>query len=117
MRARLPAPAGPRDAVERPPDGRGDTPVLRRDKRLTAVLVEDGYAAVVDVGTLSLVVLAFAAGATVPAYYAEERLRGFGRKLASRLPYEPPPGMSEKEAMREAVASEADKAAAEVGDE
>lgn len=80
-------------------------------------LVEAAGAVAPDAATLSLVVLAFAAGATVPAYYAEERLRGFGRKLASRLPYEPPPGMSEEEAMREAVASEADKAAAEVEDE
>ncbi|WP_178915177.1 hypothetical protein [Natronomonas gomsonensis] len=53
-------------------------------------------------GTLALVVLAFLAGATSPTYYAQERLRGFGRAVSSRLPYEPPPGMEEQEAMEAA---------------
>jgi len=43
------------------------------------------------------------AGSLVPTYYAQERLRGFGRKLMGRLPYEPPPGMEREQAMRAAV--------------
>ncbi|WP_435348994.1 hypothetical protein [Haloarchaeobius sp. HRN-SO-5] len=55
---------------------------------------------------VSAIVLAFIAGATVPTYYAQERLRGFGRVMASKLPYEPPPGKSEQEALEEAAAKE-----------
>ncbi|MUV87834.1 hypothetical protein GJ631_15055 [Natronomonas sp. CBA1123] len=54
-------------------------------------------------GTLALVVLAFLAGATAPTYYAQERLRGFGRAVASRLPYKPPAGMETGEAMEAAT--------------
>jgi hypothetical protein len=61
------------------------------------------------------VLLGFLAGATVPTYYAQERMRGFGRAVVSRLPYRPPPGQSEEEALREAQAAadgpEADDAA------
>lgn len=57
-------------------------------------------------GTLAAIVLAFLAGATAPTYYAQERLRGFGRAVALRLPYRPPPGMEEQEAME--AASEKD---------
>jgi|GEM_PF-1589179 hypothetical protein len=54
-------------------------------------------------GTLAAVVLAFLAGATAPTYYAQERLRGFGRAVASRLPYKPPAGMETGEAMQAAT--------------
>ncbi|MCT9095285.1 hypothetical protein [Haloarchaeobius sp. HME9146] len=53
--------------------------------------------------TASVVVLAFLAGAACPAYYAQERLRGFGRTILSRLPYAPPPGMDAEQAMQQAV--------------
>jgi hypothetical protein len=43
------------------------------------------------------------AGSLVPTYYAQERLRGFGRTLFARLPYQPPPGMEREAAMRAAV--------------
>ena len=43
------------------------------------------------------------AGSLVPTYYAQERLRGFGRKLFDRVPYKPPPGMEQETAMRAAV--------------
>lgn len=52
---------------------------------------------------LAAVILAFIAGATVPTYYATERIRGFGRKVASKLPYQPPPGKDTEEAMIEAA--------------
>lgn len=61
--------------------------------------------------TLALVVLAFLAGATAPTYYAQERLRGFGRAVASRLPYEPPAGMDAKEAMEAATEHAAEQQA------
>jgi hypothetical protein len=54
-------------------------------------------------GTLAAVVLAFLAGATAPTYYAQERLRGFGRAVSSRLPYRPPAGLDESEAMEAAT--------------
>jgi len=53
------------------------------------------------------VLVAFAlgavAGSLVPTYFAQERLRGFGRAMFSRLPYQPPPGMEREAAMRAAV--------------
>lgn len=52
---------------------------------------------------VAAVVVAFMAGAACPAYYAQERLRGFGRAVISRLPYTPPPGKSEEEALADAV--------------
>lgn len=58
--------------------------------------------------TIAAVVLAFLAGATAPTYYAQERLRGFGRAVASRLPYRPPPGVEEATAMEEAADDTAD---------
>ena len=60
-------------------------------------------------GTLALVVLAFLAGATAPTYYAQERLRGFGRAVASRLPYKPPAGMETGEAMEAATEQTTDR--------
>lgn len=53
--------------------------------------------------TVAIAVLFYIAGATTPTYYAAERLRGFGRAVVSRLPYEPPPGMSTDEALRAAA--------------
>ncbi|GAB7012044.1 hypothetical protein [Halolamina salina] len=48
-------------------------------------------------------------GSLVPAYYAQERLRGFGRAMMGRLPYQPPPGLDREQAMRAAVeAADAD---------
>lgn len=52
---------------------------------------------------LTVAVLSYLAGAACPVYYAEERLRGFGRVMLSRLPYAPPPGMEESEAMETAA--------------
>lgn len=37
----------------------------------------------------------------VPTRYAMERLEGFGRWGMQKIPYEPPPGKSEEEAMEE----------------
>ena len=52
-------------------------------------------------------VLGLLAGATAPTYYATERLRGFGRAIFAKLPYETPPGYeSEDEALQEAVDEE-----------
>ena len=54
---------------------------------------------------LAIVLVAFQAGAACPAYYARERMRGFGRAIFDRLPYRPPPGLEEEEALREAAES------------
>lgn len=51
---------------------------------------------------LALVILAFVAGMAVPFAFGMERLNGFGRWLASKIPYEPPPGEGEEKAMEEA---------------
>lgn len=56
-------------------------------------------------GAATVAVLAFLAGATCPTYYAQERLRGFGRAMFARLPYEPPPGMDATQALEEAAES------------
>lgn len=56
-----------------------------------------------NVTTIAAIVLAFLAGATCPTYFAQERFRGFGRALVSRLPYRPPPGMDESEALEDAT--------------
>jgi hypothetical protein len=60
--------------------------------------------ALTDRFTLGLL-LGFLGGATVPTYYAQERMRGFGRLVAGKLPYRPPPGQSEEEALQEAQAA------------
>jgi hypothetical protein len=49
--------------------------------------------------SLAAVVLAYLAGAASPTYYAMERMRGFGRAVADRLPYQPPAGLKEEEAL------------------
>ena len=36
-------------------------------------------------------------GSTAPTYYATERLRGFGRAMFAKLPYEKPPGYDDEE--------------------
>jgi cyclic lactone autoinducer peptide len=52
---------------------------------------------------VAIAVVAFQAGAACPVYYYQERFRGFGRAMVDRLPYRPPPGRDEKEALQEAV--------------
>lgn len=52
---------------------------------------------------LGLALLMFIAGMAVPTRYGLERLNGFGRFMASKLPYQAPPGKEEAEAMVEAV--------------
>lgn len=42
----------------------------------------------------------------VPYWYANERIQGFARWLLAKLPYEPPPGKTEEEALEEAQESE-----------
>ena len=69
-----------------------------------------------DAQTLGLLALAFLAGATAPTYYAQERLRGFGRFVASKLPYRAPPGREEQEAMVEATDDAQDTADGQGGE-
>ena len=58
---------------------------------------------------LMYLALGLLGGATAPTYYATERLRGFGRWVFSRLPYELPPGAeSEVEAMVEVIEGKAE---------
>lgn len=40
-------------------------------------------------------------GLPAPYWYAAERIQGFTRYVLVKLPYAPPPGMSEEEAMEE----------------
>lgn len=60
-------------------------------------------AAGANLTTIAAVVLAFMVGAMAPVYYAQERFRGFGRAMLSQLPYRPPPGTEEQEAMKQAT--------------
>lgn len=53
--------------------------------------------------TLGLILVSYLAGAVTPWYYMQERLRGMGRWFAQKLPYAPPPGEEEGEAMEVAV--------------
>ena len=53
--------------------------------------------------TLAAVLIAYIAGTFTPGGFAGERLRGFGRVVAGKLPYRPPPGQDETEAMEEAT--------------
>jgi len=46
--------------------------------------------------------VAFTAMAMCPAYFTQERFRGFGRLVLAKLPYRPPPDMDEEIAMEEA---------------
>lgn len=53
---------------------------------------------------VALAILFYTAGLVTPWYYAQERLRGFGRWMSMRLPYEPPPDQPNKqEALKQAV--------------
>jgi len=56
-----------------------------------------------DPQTLALALVCFIAGMTVPTRYGIERVEGFGRAIASKLPYQAPPGRDEETAMQEAV--------------
>lgn len=48
-------------------------------------------------------ILGLVVGSLAPTYFAAEQLRGFGRAMLAKLPYEPPPGKDEKEALIEAT--------------
>lgn len=52
---------------------------------------------------LAIVALSLIAGMAVPFTYGMERLNGFGRWMADKLPYTPPPGKDEGEAMEAAT--------------
>jgi hypothetical protein len=52
---------------------------------------------------VALAVVMYLAGLVTPWYYALERMRGFGRAVTAALPYRPPPGEEEGEAMKQAV--------------
>jgi len=54
---------------------------------------------------IAVAILFYLAGAVTPWYYAQERLRGFGRAVTNKLPYAPPPGENADSAMRRAVAA------------
>jgi hypothetical protein len=51
--------------------------------------------------TLAFGLVMFISGMCVPFRYGVERLRGFGRAIISRLPYEPPAGLSVDEALEQ----------------
>jgi hypothetical protein len=53
---------------------------------------------------IALAMLFYIAGLVTPWYVALERMRGFGRYLVFKLPYAPPPGMTESEALADAKA-------------
>lgn len=53
--------------------------------------------------TVAIAIIFFLAGMAVPTYYGIERLNGFGRAMAAKLPYKPPPGLDEEQALRRAV--------------
>jgi len=59
----------------------------------------------IPVSQLAGLLVAFLGGATAPTYYAQERLRGFGRSVFDTLPYQPPPGMNEEQALAAALES------------
>lgn len=80
----------------------------------TEILVE-------AIGELSPLMLTYATGvltgAMAPTYYAQERLRGFGRSMFDKLPYKSPPGMEAEEAMLNATETpEEDNEADEAGE-
>ncbi|MDS0280637.1 hypothetical protein [Haloarcula onubensis] len=66
-----------------------------------------------DPQTLALALVCFIGGMTVPTRYGIERLEGFGRLIAGKLPYQAPPGRDEETAMQEAVGVEAAQETAE----
>ena len=56
-----------------------------------------------SVQMLAYGLLMFIGGMTVPTRYGIERLNGFGRFMASKLPYRAEPGKDEETAMQEAT--------------
>lgn len=52
---------------------------------------------------LATAVVFYISGAVTPFYYTMERLRGFGRWIAQRIPYSAPPGEDAGQAMQAAV--------------
>lgn len=58
-------------------------------------------------------VLGLIVGSIAPTYYAGEQLRGFGRAMLEKLPYKPPPGKEEEEALIEATDESVDDASQE----
>jgi len=52
---------------------------------------------------IAVAILAYIGGMFTPGRFAGERLEGFGRAVASKLPYRPPPGKDEEQAMKEAT--------------
>lgn len=71
----------------------------------TATLQTD---AVAQIGPYALTLLVgLIGGSLAPTYYAAERLRGAGRAVVARIPYRPPPGVDEQEAMQQAASADA----------
>lgn len=52
---------------------------------------------------IAIALLFYLGGLITPWYFAQERMRGFGRWVASKFPYEPPPGEEAGSALEEAV--------------
>ncbi|KAA9399682.1 hypothetical protein [Haloarcula sp. CBA1129] len=61
-----------------------------------------------EVQTLAYGLLWFLGGMAVPTRYGMERVEGFGRAVASKLPYKAPPGTDEQAAMQEATGQQTD---------
>jgi len=59
--------------------------------------------ALADPSMIGIAVLALLAGMVIPLGYGMERLGGFARWVVSFLPYRPPPGQSEEQALQAAV--------------
>ncbi|MHC3379405.1 hypothetical protein [Haloarcula sp. H-GB5] len=56
--------------------------------------------------TVAVAMLFFMAGMAVPTRYGMERVEGFGRWVAAKLPFKPRPGTDEETSMRRAVGQE-----------
>ena len=59
-----------------------------------------------EVQTLAYSLLAFLGGMSVPTRYGMERVEGFGRWVAAKLPFKPRPGTDEETSMMRAVGKE-----------
>lgn len=57
----------------------------------------------IDPSVLGQHLLFFVAGLAVPTRYGVERIEGFGRFAAAKLPYKAPPGKEPEQALSEAV--------------
>jgi hypothetical protein len=55
---------------------------------------------------IAVAIICYIGGMFTPGRFAGERLEGFGRAVASKLPYRPPPGKDEETAMKEATDSD-----------